>query len=599
MNNNEITSKHVFAFLWSNIKQFPFHFFVVFAQVFGETTEKMVLPYIGKLIIDRLETGNQKDVFSYLFALISIYVLISLFISFGFRLYEYFVQAGMIPLMRKNIGIKCMELLLEKDHAFFQGNFSGSISNKINNLTEDIPEIFSIFRSILVKIMLVCFAILILWKTGTVFGLAMLVWATTFTVVALLLTKYLTKLADMFSEQQTIISGKFVDTLSNILAVRLFTAKRYEIANLNKSFDTQVFAEKKLNKTYYYLWWFYDMTFLTLLIFNFYFLLTGRQKGTISIGDFALVITINFQILGYLWLVGREFSDLSKHFGSATQALRTILEEPKIVNNPNAFDLKVSNGEILFEKVKFNYDGLEPLFENKSIKIESGQKVGLVGYSGSGKTTFVNLILRLYDLASGRILIDGQSINMATQESLRAAISVIPQDSILFNRTIIENIRYGLESATDQEVIQAAKAARAHDFIVKLADGYNTLAGERGIKLSGGQRQRISIARAFLKNAPILILDEATSQLDSVTEHEIQESLCQLMNESPSSNTPKKTVIAIAHRLSTLLNMDRILVFNSGKIVQDGSHQELLAKDGLYKNLWAAQTNDFLDDDKI
>ncbi len=596
MNNSEITSKHVFGFLWSNVKQFPFHVLFIFIQIISEVSAKLLLPYIEKIVIDLLEFGSPNNVFKDLSLPILIYIGVALIESLGYRFYDYFIQAGMIPRMRKNVGIKCMDTLIEKDHSFFQGNASGSLSGQINDLTEDIPQMVILTQRILIKTMLVVFAIVILWKVNTVFGIAMLIWATTFTIVALFMTKYLTNLADLFSVQQTIISGKFVDTLSNILAVRLFTAKSHEISNLSQAFDTQVFAEEKLNKTYNYLWWFYDITFLILSVFNFYFLLKGRQKGILSIGDFALVIAINVQIITHLWEIGYEFSRLSKHFGSATQALRTILEEPKIINNPKAFDLKVTNGEILFEKVKFNYDGLEPLFENKSIKIESGQKVGLVGYSGSGKTTFVNLILRLYDLASGKILIDGQSISLATQESLRAAISVIPQDSILFNRTIIENIRYGLESATDQEVIKAAKAAHANDFIVKLADGYNTLAGERGIKLSGGQRQRISIARAFLKNAPILILDEATSQLDSITEHEIQESLCQLMNESPSSNVTKKTVIAIAHRLSTLLNMDRILVFNAGKIVQDGSHHQLLAKDGLYKKLWNAQTNDFLSD---
>jgi ATP-binding cassette subfamily B protein len=223
-----------------------------------------------------------------------------------------------------------------------------------------------------------------------------------------------------------------------------------------------------------------------------------------------------------------------------------------------------------------------------SLEILAGQKIGLVGYSGGGKTSFVNLILRLYEISEGSILIDNQDIRDVTQDSLRRAIAMIPQEPVLFHRTLLENIRYGRIEATDEEVIAASKRAYAHEFISKLPENYHTLVGERGIKLSGGQRQRIAIARAILKNAPILILDEATSQLDSVTEEYIQASLAELMQG--------KTTIVIAHRLSTLLHMDRILVFDQGKIIQDGTHAELLAQAGLYKTLWDAQVGGFLPD---
>jgi ATP-binding cassette subfamily B protein len=218
--------------------------------------------------------------------------------------------------------------------------------------------------------------------------------------------------------------------------------------------------------------------------------------------------------------------------------------------------------------------------------IQPGQKVGLVGYSGSGKSTFVNLILRLFDVTAGRIMIDGQDIRDVTQDSLHHCIAMIPQEPSLFHRSIMNNIKYGCINATFDDVIAAAKKAHAHDFIIELSQGYDMLVGERGIKLSGGQRQRIVIARAILKDAPILILDEATSQLDSVTENQIQESLWDLMQN--------KTTLVIAHRLSTLLHMDRILVFDQGTIVEDGTHEGLLAKNGLYKQLWEAQIGGFL-----
>jgi ATP-binding cassette subfamily B protein len=249
--------------------------------------------------------------------------------------------------------------------------------------------------------------------------------------------------------------------------------------------------------------------------------------------------------------------------------------------------LIVTKGAIEFRDVNFTHTKKGVLFENLTITIPGGQKVGLVGFSGSGKTTFINLIIRLYDVIKGGIFIDNQDIATVTQQSLRENMSVIPQNPQLFHRTIIENIRYGNPKATDEQVVQAAQAAFAHEFIKKAEGGYYSFAGERGLRLSGGQVQRITIARAILKNAPILILDEATSALDSVTEHEIQESFDSLMKE--------KTVLVIAHRISTLLHMDRILVFDKGKIVGDGSHEELLKDQGsLYAKLWNSQVNGFL-----
>jgi ATP-binding cassette subfamily B protein len=234
----------------------------------------------------------------------------------------------------------------------------------------------------------------------------------------------------------------------------------------------------------------------------------------------------------------------------------------------------------------FAYDKKPPIFNNLSITINSNEKVGLVGYSGAGKSTFINLILRLFEVKEGKIQIDNQCITEVTQTSLRQEIAIVPQDLILFHDTILENIRYGNSEATDQEIVQAAKLANIHSFITSLPKGYHTTVGEKGLNLSGGERQRIIIARAFLKNASILLLDEATNQLDSVTEKEIQISLFKLMEN--------KTTVVIAHRLSTLLHMDRILVFDNGKIVQNGNHSELLSKGGLYQILWDSQVNNIL-----
>jgi ATP-binding cassette subfamily B protein len=349
----------------------------------------------------------------------------------------------------------------------------------------------------------------------------------------------------------------------------------------------------------------YALAFLSALIF-------GYQKGIVSPGDFALVMMTNFNIINTLYQLSHMLRDFIANWSAVDQAI-ALLETSEMTHSdkPNATALNYTHGQITFDQVKFHYKGTEPLFQNKSIEIKAGQKVGLVGYSGGGKSTFVNLILRLYDVTDGDILIDGQDIRDVTQDSLRASIAMIPQEPSLFHRSLMENIRYGRIDASDQEVVSAAKKDHVHEFISTLSQGYGLLVGERGVKLSGGQRQRIAIARAILKNAPILILDEATIQLDSVTESLIQESLLELMN-SPIEYHPRengdldldfrlrgndknrKTVLVIAHRLSTLLHMDRILVFDKSKIVEDGTHSELLAKAGLYKSLWDAQVGGFL-----
>jgi ATP-binding cassette subfamily B protein len=271
---------------------------------------------------------------------------------------------------------------------------------------------------------------------------------------------------------------------------------------------------------------------------------------------------------------------------SVNEALSLITIGYDVKDKSAAYRLVVNKGEIIFKNITFNYHQGKKIFNNFNVTINPGQKIGLVGFSGSGKSTFVNLLLRFYDVAKGQIFIDNQNIAEVSQDSLREQIAMIPQEPTLFHRTIKDNILYGKLNASDEEILTAAKLAHCHEFIMELPEGYNTLVGERGIKLSGGQKQRIAIARAILKNAPILILDEATSSLDSVTEKYIQESLQELMFN--------KTTIVIAHRLSTLADMDRILVFNNGRIVEDGTATELLSNEGHFATLWQMQKDGFL-----
>jgi ATP-binding cassette subfamily B protein len=404
------------------------------------------------------------------------------------------------------------------------------------------------------------------------------------------MSKKLVALADHQAFAESIVVGELVDSLTNHSNVRIFSSQRYENTRMLPYFDKQ----KKAYASVYLYSIFMQVIQggLIAAMFGFvtYFLVHLYANGLVTIGDFALILGLSMETGHMMWYTMSEVDEFNKAVGKCKQSLSSLLLPLEIQDKPNAAIFKPKGGHIFFDQVKFHYKGTDPLFQNQSIEIRAGQKVGLVGYSGGGKSTFVNLILRLYDVTAGAILIDGQNICDVTQDSLRANIAMIPQDPSLFQRSLMENIRYGRHDASDFEIIEIAKKAHAHEFIEKLPHGYNSLVGERGVKLSGGQRQRIAIARAMLKNAPILILDEATSQLDSVTESLIQESLWQAMQD--------KTTIVIAHRLSTLLHMDRILVFHKGKIVEDGTHQELLAKKGRYKELWNAQVGGFLGDGK-
>jgi len=313
-----------------------------------------------------------------------------------------------------------------------------------------------------------------------------------------------------------------------------------------------------------------------------------RSINHINIGDAALILALTLTLIRDIFIITNQLVTFSEEIGICRQAISTLLSPHELTDSPNSSVLQITEGKIVFDQVHFKYKNRQDLFVDKSLTILGGSKVGLVGLSGSGKTSFVNLLLRFYDIDSGKITIDGQNIKEVTQASLRGQIAMIPQDPVLFHRSLMDNIRYGRLDATDEEVIECAKKAHCHEFILNLKEGYNTLVGERGVKLSGGQRQCIAIARAMLKNAPILIFDEATSSLDSVTESYVQQSLPSLMQN--------KTTIIIAHRLSTLYYMDRILVFNGGKIVEDGSHSELISFNGHYKKLWNVQVNGFLNE---
>ena len=579
-------SKKIFLYIYHHAKQFKMSLFTACMLSVIWAIDLSIRPYVFKIILNRIAENSNQAVFSYIGLPSLIYLCMSLILVSACRCYDYFVDINMLPQLRQEIFKSSFKILLNKSYIYYHLNFSGSLSNKINDLTYSIPKIIMMIIDSFFSFILALFiAIFVLWQVNMIFALIMIVWSVLFLTISLTYSQQLCTLAALWCEQVAIITGKIVDSLSNILSIKLFAGNTQETRLLTYDLEKAVKADRALSWSYFWVWFYYGYSFVLVEGINFYFLLKGREAGWITVGDFIIVLTINLSILDTLRVVTKDLSEFLKLFGRISQALHTLESIPDIQDQENAMIMAVVEGEIKFHNVAFSYHP-HNVFDFKTLTIPAGQKVGLVGYSGGGKSTFINLILRLYDVSTGFITIDGQNITTVTQDSLHEQIAVIPQDPSLFNRTLIENIRYGKINASDEEVMAAAHLAQIDKFIDQLPAGYNTNVGERGIKLSGGQRQRVAIARAILKNAPILILDEATSQLDSITENDIQNSLWSLMQN--------KTTLVIAHRLSTLLNMDRLLVFYQGSIVEDGTHQELLAKNGYYTKLWLAQVGGFL-----
>jgi ATP-binding cassette subfamily B protein len=544
-------------------------------------------PYIIKRMIDEVFLiHDQKGSFDTLTYFTYLFIGICIGLGLIFRIWDW-MTLYLHPILKKNATQNLMNRLMIHSHGFYQNEMAGALANKVKEVMSGIPDILSlVFDTFLSRFLLVGFGIFTLWTVQFKFAMAMTIWIIVFISITYKGSKialpYVRNCANIRSQ----VMGEMVDVITNIMSLRLFSTHSYEHENQNIILNAYVKADRKRDGFFSIMFTIQSLSFSIYQGCCLYFLIQGFKAGTITPGDFALVLMLNISIVDCLWSLAREMSRFSEIYGSISKALNTIYKPIDIDPNFNASPLIVSRGTIEFKNVSFHYDGKKPLFKNLNMIIHGGEKVGLVGYSGSGKTTFVNLLIRLFDINNGSITIDDQNIKNVQLSSLYNNIGAIPQDPSLFHRTLLDNIRYGQLDATQQQITDASKKAFTHDFIMQLPEQYESLVGEKGVKLSGGQRQRIAIARAILKDAPILILDEATSQLDSVVEHEIQSSLWEMMQN--------KTTIVIAHRLSTLMKMDRILVFNHGEIVEQGTHNELIAKNGLFKKLWDTQVGGFL-----
>jgi ATP-binding cassette subfamily B multidrug efflux pump len=477
--------------------------------------------------------------------------------------------------------------------AFFQNDFAGRIASRVLQTGPAVREsLVALITGVWYILVYGSSALILLASADAWLALPITVWFASYLVLLRVFVPRMRDRSKEVSEARSMLTGRVVDTYTNILTVKLFARARHEDAYVRDAIEEHTglfYASLRLNTLFSFC-----LTTLNAM------LVTGTGAiaialwvhGKVGVGTVAMALPLSWQIINIAGWVAMRVTEIFENIGVVQEGMMTIARPIGLADRPDAAPLVVTRGEIKFDDVRFGYGRESGLIDGLTLTVKPGERIGLVGRSGAGKSTLVNLLLRFFDLEDGRILIDGQDIALATQESLRGQISVVTQDTSLLHRSIRENIRYGRPEAGEAEILAAAKLAHADEFIAHLEDwrgrtGYDSQVGERGVKLSGGQRQRIAIARVILKNAPILVLDEATSALDSEVEAAIQASLDTLM--------AGKTVIAIAHRLSTIARMDRLVILDHGHIVEQGSHDELLRAGGHYASLWRRQSGGFID----
>ncbi len=482
--------------------------------------------------------------------------------------------------------------MLGQSMGFYQDEYAGRVATKVMQTALGVRESVTKVLDIAVYVVVYFIGSLVLVASfDLVLMLPFLAWLV---IYASTLAYFLPRMKEISKRQadaRSLMTGRVVDSYTNIATVKLFAHAGRETAYARESMDEflqTVYPQMRLSTGLNSI----IDTINNLLLFAVGFIAIAQWlDGSSTVAAVAVAAAVTTRLSGMSHWVMWELAGLFENIGMAIDGMNTLSKPRDVLNAPDALELTVSEGRVDFQGVTFEYDKHGRVITDMNLAIAPGEKIGLIGRSGAGKTTMMNVLLRLYDINKGKVLIDGQDVAQVTQESLRANIAVVTQDTSLLHRTVRENIAYGRLDATDEQIEAAARKANAHDFIMDLQDnegrkGYDAQVGERGVKLSGGQRQRVAIARVFLKDAPILVLDEATSALDSEVEAVIQEQLFALMEG--------KTVLAIAHRLSTIADMDRLVVLDQGRIVEQGTHDELKDSGGLYASLWARQSGGFL-----
>ncbi len=559
------------------------------SRILGEVILSSLMPYAFKLFFEQLSgfTGDKRSLTLPLIQTLLLVFGCYLTSSFCFT-YSDYLTYWIFPRLGVRIRKRMVHYTQYHSQRYFSDNFAGALSNRIADMTLAVSRILKMTTHTLLPNLFVFIATILLFTQLTpLFGGLLLFWFLVHLSIICFFAPRCSRQGLERAQSRSLLFGKIVDLLTNIQNVQLFARQREEMAYL-QTFQSD--EEKKYHTAEWGLFalrcWMHLAHALLMMLGFFGLLIYAWQREWVNIAEVTYIFYSSERLAQLAWHVGLELPDLFTEVGKAQQALQMLETPHEIRDQPGARPLKVTAGTITFDQVTFSYTSGQTTLNQITETIQPQEKVGLVGLSGAGKSTLLNLLIRRFDIESGNILIDGQNIAEVTQASLYQQVAMVPQASTLFHRSLLENIRYGCPEASDIEVLEAAKQAEIDHFVQSLPQGYHTLVGERGVKISGGQRQRIAIARALIKNAPILLLDEATSALDSITEHKIQRSIQRL--------TEGRTVIVIAHRLSTLLAMDRILVFSQGAIVESGTHATLLKQKGQYHKLWQMQMNGFI-----
>ncbi len=573
---------------WQVVKSLPFWFVSTILGGILPTIIALFIPLQYRNFFNILDGSPDRLAAVPLLSKIILIILLLNLLDWLFSQYGQFsidrFQTKGSTLLRQN----AFEYLIRHSYTFFANNFTGSLTQKIGRYARAFERLVDriTFNLLPISIRIVG-TIIIVFSINHTIGWVIIIWMILFLNFNYFFARFKLKYDLQKAEADTRSSAVLSDNITNHNTIQLFTGERFEDDRFKSVTNDQqkiglfvATLDDTMNAI--------QMLFIVFMeFFIFYFSIRLWANGQISLGTFVLFETYVLG-LGYrLWSFSSVVKDFYQAFADAKEMVE-ILELPQEIQDaPQAKELTVTKGEVEFKNLSFSFNENRKVLDEVNLKIVSGEKVALIGPSGAGKSTFVRLLLRLYNVKEGEIIVDEQNIQTVTQQSLHKNISLVPQDPILFHRTLMENIRYGRRDASDDEVIAAARLAHCDEFIESLPKKYETYVGERGIKLSGGERQRVAIARAILKNAPILVLDEATSSLDSHSEQLIQDALDKLMIG--------KTVIVIAHRLSTIQKMDRIVVVENGKIVEEGTHQTLLQNDGgLYQKLWNLQAGGFI-----
>ncbi|MCR4278782.1 MAG: ABC transporter ATP-binding protein/permease [bacterium] len=583
----DVTVKDVLAVFWHYMRPNRWSIFAIFAFIFLHEIVQVIVPLYYKRLIDAIATLPQFDESSF-HVLVAILVSIVLLRILGtaFIQISNFIAGIIQPKIRIELLRSTHRVLLQQSYRFVTNSFSGALVQKAQRFSRSFGTIAESARwNIFPAIVSITAILIVLSQRSSIFVLVVITWVFLYIVFNLIYSRWAVQFQEKRATKESETSGFLNDSVSNTMNVKLFTNLTQEEGGFRKISGE---LQRLITRT----WNLENIRWLIEMVINIavefivlYYAFQFWSKGAITVGDVVLIQSYLFSLF---WVIGGIAHVIRNSFESVADAkemVEIMHSKLEIRDARGAKELRVTRGKIEFKNVYFDYGKERRILDGLSLTIASTEKVALIGPSGTGKSTIVKLLLRFFDVSKGHIRIDGQDITKVAQDSLRGQIAFVPQDSILFHRTIMENIRYGRSDATDDEVFEASKKAHCHEFISELPEGYGAKVGERGVKLSGGERQRVAIARAILKNAPILVLDEATSSLDSESESYIQDALGELMKD--------KTVIVIAHRLSTIMKMDRIIVMEKGKIVDTGTHGQLLKKVGVYRKLWEIQAGGF------